>query len=164
MKATKKSARRRPYCANGTRWGRTTCPSRRNRFSGRELTGISTSRMTCLRPCKEFCGGDRNSPRPAAAAFEGLVRREPYPVAEKVHEILTGLAARCDTVPGAVPPQQEPVRGRRDLSGGAGAVPAEADLSGRRGSGLHGGPNWGANAKESGREVPRAGRTGQKEW
>lgn len=101
---------------------------------------------------------------PAAAAFEGIVRREPYPVAEKVHEILTGLGRRCDTVPGAVPPQQEPVRGRRDLSGGAGAVPAEADLSGRRGSGLHGGPNWGANAKESGREVPRAGRTGQKEW
>lgn len=30
---------------------------------------------------------------PAAAAFEGIVRREPYPVAEKVHEILTGLAA-----------------------------------------------------------------------
>lgn len=70
---------------------------------------------------------------PSAAAFEGIVGREPYPVTEKAREILGGLlrsgVARFRALFRAQP---EPVRNCGDFSRCAGAVSAEADLSGGR--------------------------------
>ena len=77
---------------------------------------------------------------PPKAAFQDIVRQEPYPVESKAREILPG----DHPVPAAVPGEPEPQRGGGHLFGGAGAVPGPRASSGGLGDGLHRAPGGGA--------------------
>ena len=70
---------------------------------------------------------------PPVAAFEGIVGREPYPVADKARSILDRLiqfgVARFKA--------PEPVRGGGHLPGYPGAVQGQPHPSGGDGGGLH---------------------------
>jgi len=69
---------------------------------------------------------------PPMSAFQGIVGREPYPVADPA-----AAPPGSGPVPGPVPGQPEPFGGGGHLSGGAGAVQGPAAASGGDGGGLH---------------------------
>ncbi len=75
---------------------------------------------------------------PPMSAFQGIVGREPYPVAEKAAELIQrllhlGVARFRALFRGS----REPFGGGGHLSGGAGAVQGPAAASGGDGGGLH---------------------------
>ena len=76
---------------------------------------------------------------PPMAAFEGIVGREPYPVAEKAGgDPPAAHPVRRDPVPGSVQGQPQPQRDCGHLYRRAGAVPGPAGAPGGHGDRLHG--------------------------
>ncbi len=76
-------------------------------------------------------------PEPTERAFEGIVGHEPYPVQNKVKEVLTRVLKAELPILKPCSGQPQPLRDRSYFSGCAGTVPRPPYSAGRNGRGLH---------------------------